>query len=186
MLELSRRRLSQLLSFRLFLDTWVSNVKPQWCAFSIYFIMFCYKFLIPTFTYVGTDCSDKTNNQQIVWNKTANVRDRSMMRHSVIFGISSKTRIIIRFFFLQMKISAVRKALEKNRRETEYTEHMYIAYRQLVGFKKQQQHLYALVEFHSTSTSNVRFIFILWNVQINIEHFNRWRWMQSKCILLTD
>lgn len=41
----------------------------------------------------------KTNNQQIVWNKTANVRDRSMKRHSVIFGISSKTRIIILFFF---------------------------------------------------------------------------------------
>lgn len=43
-----------------------------------------------------------------------------------------------------------------------------------------------MVGFHSTSTSNAHFLFILWNIQINIEHFNRWRWMLSKRLLVTD
>lgn len=54
------------------------------------------------------------------------------------------------------------------------------------GHKAKRNNIYTVWLSFIQRQRQATFYFRLWNIQINIEHFNRWCWMQTKCILLTD
>lgn len=99
--------------------SWELNVKPQYKLFPfLLFIVFCYKFLNSTFTYVGIDFSDKPTINELFEKENENDKESSALNIVWLFWCLAKHE-----HFFKMKTSAVRKTLEKSNREREKNVH---------------------------------------------------------------
>lgn len=162
------------------------NVKPQpfyvvvvvvvvfSSLFSLIFIVFCYKFLISTFAYVGTDTSHKTSHRQ-AWKQSTNLTRNSIWVNALARTVISKWHVGA----ILVVTSLTWKILEKYSRRKKCAHCKRAAAAAAVGDEEKKNCIYTVwLSFIQRQRQTVKFYFHLCvktcTQQINIEHFNWW------------